>query len=598
MRKALLCLITLLTIQLTAQTNNHPSILIHSGDELRIKQSIENSPSMAVLHNIIIKESDVMLSLPCLKYEKIGKRLLDVSRECLRRVFYLSYSYQTTGDEKYAKRAEKEMLTVCAFPDWNPTHFLDVAEMTLGVSIGYDWTYNYLPQTSRNTISQAIINNGIKPSMDSKYNYWLQGSSNWNQVCNAGIIFGAIAVRDIEPELSKTIIDRSLKSITIPMKEYEPDGTFPEGFMYWGYGTTFNVMLISAAEKLLGNDLFPISKMPGFIRSASYILNMVGPSSKVFNFSDSFNQTGLNPAMFWFAQKTKDVGLLWTEKKYISSGNTGLKTDRLLPLSLIWGAGLDLKAAIEPTSNFWLGQGVAPVCLMRTSWSDKNAIFLGFKSGSPSTGHGHMDVGSFVMDANGVQWASDFGAQSYYSLESKGIDLWNNKQDSQRWKVFRYNNFTHNTLTFNDSLQRVSGVCKMDAWSDYQNKLFVTSDITPVYAGQVKKVVRTAAIINKSFVSIKDVIETLSAPTKVRWTLLTGAMPILNQEKNQIELTKSGKKLLIRINSPAKIILKTWPTKSPNEYDEPNPYTYLVGFEVQLPENSKIVLDVSLIPQE
>ena len=267
MRKTLLFLITLLSIQLSAQSNNHPSILIQPGDELRIKQFVENSPSMAVLQNVIIKESNVILSLPYLKYEKIGKRLLDVSRECLRRVFYLSYSYQITGEEKYANRAEKEMLAVCTFSDWNPTHFLDVAEMTLGVSIGYDWTYNYLPQTSRNIISQAIINYGIKPSMDSKYNYWLQGNSNWNQVCNAGIMFGAIAVKDIEPELSKIIIDRSLKSIAIPMKEYEPDGTFPEGFMYWGYGTTFNVMLISAAEKLLGNNLFPISKMPGFIRS-------------------------------------------------------------------------------------------------------------------------------------------------------------------------------------------------------------------------------------------------------------------------------------------------------------------------------------------
>lgn len=138
----------------------------------------------------------------------------------------------------------------------------------------------------------------------------------------------------------------------------------------------------------------------------------------------------------------------------------------------------------------------------------------------------------------------------------------------------------------------------MDAWSDNKNKMFVTSDITPVYAGQVKKVVRTASIINQSYVSIKDVIETLSTPTKVRWTLLTGAIPVLNQEKNQIELTKSGKKLLLKVNSPARIILKTWPTKSPNEYDEPNPYSYLVGFEVQLPVNSKIVVDVSLIPQE
>ena len=37
-----------------------------------------------------------------------------------------------------------------------------------------------------------------------------------------------------------------------------------------------------------------------------------------------------------------------------------------------------------------MGQGANPVCMMRTSWADSNALFLGFKAGSPSVNHGHM----------------------------------------------------------------------------------------------------------------------------------------------------------------------------------------------------------------
>ena len=102
---------------------------------------------------------------------------------------------------------------------------------------------------------------------------------------------------------------------------------------------------------------------------------------------------------------------------------------------------------------------------MRSSWSDSSAIYVGLKAGSPSVNHAHMDVGSFIMEADGVRWAMDFGMQNYESLESNGVDLWNSKQDSQRWQVFRYNNFVHNTLTVNNSLQRVAGQATITGYS-------------------------------------------------------------------------------------------------------------------------------------
>jgi len=595
--KNIVFLLLVIVSQLFAQipSNTHPSILMQKVDELQLKQAVQKSPELKILHDVIIRQSDSLLEKPCLKYQKTGKRLLDVSRECFRRVFYLSYSYRLTGDDKYAKRAEQEMLTVCAFADWNPSHFLDVAEMIMGVAIGYDWTYNYLSESSRKKISDAILNNGLKPSLETNGVWWLNSPSNWNQVCNAGIMFGAIAIRDNNPELAKTIIDRSLKSVLKPMTAYEPDGTYPEGYMYWGYGTSLNVLLISAAEKYLQREIFPVANMPGFIKSASYMLHMVGPTGASFNYSDCNKTVSLNPSIFWFAQKTNDPGLLWNERKYINTTNPELKKDRFLPAAILWGAGLNFDKTAHPTSNFWIGQGTTPVCLMRSSWTDRNAIFLGFKAGSPSAGHAHMDVGSFVMEANGVRWASDFGMQNYNSLESKGVDLWNQKQNSQRWQVFRYNNLAHNTLSFNDSLQRVAGNSKIDAWSDNPENMFATSDISEVYAGQVKKVIRTVSLINKSHVKITDKITTLSAPTNLRWTMLTEAKPKLLKNSNCIQLRKDGKKLLLKVNQNVKLTI--WSTKSPNAYDVDNDGTYLVGFEIQLPENANTVLEVVLQPK-
>ena len=72
-------------------------------------------------------------------------------------------------------------------------------------------------------------------------------------------------------------------------------------------------------------------------------------------------------------------------------------------------------------------------------------------------GHAHMDMGSFVMDADGVRWADDFGLQNYNSLESKGINLWGSGQDSQRWKLFCLDTSGHNVMRVDGAQQRVDG---------------------------------------------------------------------------------------------------------------------------------------------
>ena len=137
----------------------------------------------------------------------------------------------------------------------------------------------------------------------------------------------------------------------------------------------------------------------------------------------------------------------------------------------------------------WHGDGPNPVGVFRTSWSDTNALFLAFKGGSAGLSHGHMDAGSFILEADGVRWALDLGRQDYLSLESKGIDLWNSRQNSDRWRVFRLNNFSHNTLTIGNQLHRVNGAAKITEFRDAPNPN-ATLDLSPVSAGQADRVLR------------------------------------------------------------------------------------------------------------
>jgi len=574
----------------------HPRILLLKGEERLIEQSIAVNPVWKKMHQAILKECDHIVALPPIERIQIGRRLLDKSREALRRIFYLSYASRMTGEDKYMKRCEMEMLAIAAFSDWNPSHFLDVAEMTMAVSIGYDWLYEKLPADSRKIIGDAIVTKGINPSLDAKNNGWLTAVNNWNQVCNGGMTYGALAVADEYPELSASIINRAIKSIKLPMGEYKPDGAYPEGYSYWDYGTSFNVMFLSAIEKVFSSD-FGLTQAQGFLKTPGFLQNMTGVTGLPYNWGDCGPRGNLSPAMFWFAQKTNDPSLLWVEKTYLQKDNfSGLTRDRLLPAIMIWGIGLPFDQISAPKTNVWKGQGDNPVCLMRTSWTDPNAIFLGFKAGSPSVNHGHMDIGSFIMEADGVRWASDFGMQEYESLESKGINLWSMGQNAQRWTIFRLNNKAHNTLTFNDQLQQVKGYAKIDRFSDKEDLKYAISDLSTVYEGQLTAVKRGVAIVNQKYVVVRDEMQAGSQPATVRWQLMTTANPELG--KNSITLTKDGKKLVLQVKTTSEIVMKTWLTEPTTSYDAPNPGTILVGFELTLKPNEKQAIKVNLIPSE
>jgi hypothetical protein len=572
----------------------HPRLLLKAGEEQALKNNIAADPTWAAVHQAIINEANKMAGLPELKREQIGRRLLSVSREAIRRIFYLSYAYRMTGQEEYVRKAEREMLAIAAFSDWNPSHFLDVAEMTMAMSIGYDWLYAKLPLATQQRVAFAIFTKGIDPSMNSKNAWYKTATHNWNQVCNAGIAFGAIALMDQMPELSNSIIDAALESIQLPMKDYEPDGAYPEGFGYWDYGTSFNVMFLSAIEKLYGTD-FILDKNPSFLKTGEYRLNMAGPGYKSFNYSDNGLNGSLNAAMFWFASKTKNPSLLWTEKHYLSREIRA--GDRILPAILLWGSQIRIGEVQAPKNVVWTGAGVTPVALMRTSWTQPGAIYVGFKGGTASSNHAHIDAGSFVMDADGVRWASDFGAQDYNSLESKGVDLWNRAQTSDRWRVFRYNNMAHNTLTVNNSLHAVEGFAPLLSSSEQSGFINAIVEMSPVFGNQLAAARRGIAILDGQYVAVKDEIKTLSGQeTVVRWTMLTTATAKISG-KNSFELRHEGKRLRLEVVEPAKVSLKTWSTVSPNDFDAANPGTSLIGFEVTLPPSTEASILVKLIPQ-
>jgi hypothetical protein len=575
----------------------HPRLFISDKQLPGVMRNIRASGKLKILHKDIIRQADKLIDKKPLERIQIGRRLLSVSREALRRLQALSWAYRTTGDEKYLKRAEQEMLTIADFSDWNPPHFLDVAEMTAALAIGYDWLYNDLSAESRKRIRKAIVEKGIRPSLykskSGKELWWVNGTNNWNQVCHGGMTCGILAVMEDEPELAETIIHRSVNKVQVAMSEYEPDGAYPEGPGYWAYGTAYNVILIEAIDSALGTD-FGLSEKKTFAKSAEYYLHIAGPTGLFFNYGDCGAGSSFNPTVLWFANKYKDPSLLWNQKKMFDSAakrkSSGLAGRRTSVMALLWG----MSEAARPERLSWMGQGRNPVAMFRNSWDD-DATYLAIKGGDTSFHHAHMDSGSFVVDAEGLRWAMDLGREDYHKIETMGGSLWSRAQDGDRWKLFRYGTYAHNTLTVNGQQQRIDGTGLIVRYSDDRKFPHAVIDMSTIYNGQLKKAIRGASLLPSGQILIQDELEATDKPATVRWNMVTPAKVEIKSAKKAV-LAQKRKTMQFSVYTEADIKLATYSTEPRSALDEDNGDTRMLGFDVKLAANEKVTIQVVMTP--
>lgn len=571
----------------------HPRLWLTGGQEEAVKKAIAEYPFLAAYHRRIMDRCEEFISEPPAERRQEGKRLLGVSRTVMMRVFYLSYGYRMTEDLRYAERAEQEMLAACSFTDWNPSHFLDVGEMTMGLAIGYDWLYDQLSTDARKAISRAIVEKAFAAA-ETEHAAFYKSATNWNQVCNGGLVCGALAILEEEPLLAEKIIDKCLRFIPLALECYAPDGGYPEGFGYWTYGTAYQVMLNSALESALGHDA-GLSEVPGFLRSARYIQFMTAPGGDCFNFADASPTAFPNIMMFWFALKTGDTSLMRLERRYLDDPELKIgeyMEDRFLPCLMIYASKVDLRNIPPPPENFWHNGGQTPVFVYRGGWDSPEDTYLGIKGGSASTSHAHMDAGSFIYERAGVRWAMDLGMQDYYSLESRGVDLWNMDQDSQRWNVFRIGSSAHNTITLDGANHRVDGFAPLNRVyrSDIKG---AETDLSAVLGDAVKKCLRRVTLDRHDNLEIADVVKNGNAETTLRWTMCTPASAEI-VDRNTILLTENGKMVLLTVESPKLVELFVISNDPPGEYDYPNPGTCRVGYRIRLSPREKVEIKVKL----
>lgn len=563
----------------------HPRLWMDDRRQQEVSQLIQEDPLASAMQQAVLREADAILKRrPAAHIIHDGRRLLRESRLALHQILHCVWAWRFTGDDKYLRRATAELESACTMKDWNPPHFLDVAEMALAVAIGYDWLHAELTPQQRAMCEQAIRDKALRPARrlyDGKV-WWSSAINNWAQVCGGGIALAAIAVQGQDEDLSADLIDDGIELLSRCHHFYQPDGLYPEGPGYWHYGTNYHVKFIAALEAL-GHP----SDIPAELeQSGNSMIHLHSPTQLPFNFADgrAYRQSK-SPAQAWIAghynnhAQIRDLRKVLQERVAGSKGHT-----RCNPLHILWLPRAAKLAMAMPLHSVFKGEQAAAT--FRSGWEREDA-WLAAKAGTPVGGHSQMDVGSFCYDVHGIRWFHDLGSDNYNMPGYFG---------SERFDYFRNQNRSHNTLEINGELQdpkaRPSSISHLQ---QEPGKASAVMDLTPAYHRSAKSVQRSLEFIagegegRDGTAVIRD--EIVQPKGEVIWRAITDAE--VDIEDDTVTLRKDGKSIRVKRRSSA----GQWSVESaspPLEIENPN-----AGFRritLTVPQQDRVVIEVAIRP--
>ena len=323
-----------------------------------------------------------------------------------------------------------------------------------------------------------------------------------------------------------------------------------------------------------------------------------------FNYYDSWGKKVPAIPMWYFADKLKKPEVLFNELRALEEGRYDTKLSEVRLLAPIMGhvARIDLDNVSPPVKNMWYGHGANPVAMIRTKWdgSDED-VYVGIKGGSAANNHSHMDAGSFIFESQGVRWACDLGNQKYAPLENamKKLkkNLWDRRQQSGRWTVFRYNNYSHNTITLNENLHNAEGVATFEEVIQTDTEMGVVIDMTDVLKGDAVSAQRTVKLVDKKDLVVSDrVVAPEYKNVNYTWRMTGSGEPEITNDG--IVLTANGKTMYLKAEGNVEFEYCTWSTEPKMDYDDPNEGKYTVGITALVPVGTMADFKVVLTPNK
>ena len=377
---------------------------------------------------------------------------------------------KNASDFRYLERAELEALNLCVtWEDWNTEqHALDTGEALLATGLAYDWLYPYLNQSSLSAIASGIVSKGLIPYQKYLSNssiFWWKGNSiNWNCVCSSGGVVAVIALYGDQGaplwawhDILQPLVNDS--GVAPCVAAYNVDSSWTEGPGYWNYASKYNVWLFAALQSALGDrSASGLLDIPGVAEAARFPLWSTGANaltargeltSEIFNWADSaaLGEDWSPFAQWWGSHQAfnDSASAYWSRLGSRTQGPANINNSA-------WAGFVEALAFFEPSGTVdellalptYHVFDFIDVGVFRSPFNATQQNYISFKGGNSAWNHGHLDLGSFVMDYAGKRIAEDLGADSYNLPGYFG---------PQRFSYYRLNSLGHNVCIFGNESQ-------------------------------------------------------------------------------------------------------------------------------------------------
>ncbi|WEZ85879.1 heparinase II/III family protein (plasmid) [Rhizobium sp. 32-5/1] len=504
-------------------------LFLNGNDASVLRHRVVAEPHARALAETILAQAQAIMAKPLIdrRFEVGRPVMLQTSRLMADRVFLLGVAFFLTGGQIYRRRLIDEMLAACSFPDWNRSHFLDTAEMVAAIAIGRDWCKPLLTSSEKRVIDAAIVDFGLFPGLRSLISgsAWTKTPTNWNIVCCGGLIVAAVVMDDAE--ISGPVLEKACSAIRIGLAAYGQDGGWPEGASYWEYATRFAVLAFAALESK-GSALLTVDEFPALARTWRFGRALTAPSGMVFDSGDSIAISRRLPVYGWLAQKNNDrEAAQW---QWQAPGDVH-------PLDLLWYTSPSSTLICEATRATELFRDAGYATLQNTA--PQQGVYLAIQGGSNSTNHAHLDLGTFVLEYQGIRFVSDLGRGDYSTAGYFEPD--------KRFTHFLTRTCAHNTITFDErdqSLDARADFIASRSDSEVQEIACCIDDPGASflhYRGFALWDDGTVVVLDRLMARTAD-----AAPCDLEWSIHTQATVAVHDSR--LDLVLAGKRIYLWVN--------------------------------------------------
>lgn len=543
--------------------NIHPRLFFSTDDIHRIRKLNEQGDTLihiGYLQNQI--ESSKILKEPLLSYylDEAKLRVPSIHKFAVQ-LPHLVMMYQLTGDTLFARRIVNQFKKLNDFPDWGANrHFLDAGIGGFDFALAYDALYAFLTTEEKKMMRTAVLKYVLIPGKEQlqKKIWWSTANHNWNGICNGGIIMAALSMYEEDPNEMSEIIALAINALPKYIQSFDPDGQSDEGLMYWGYGLMYTTIAMESMQRVLGTS-FGLDQFTGFKKTGWFPAFVSGPVSSL-NIGDDPIKNGKSRSFFWFAKNNNDTALAKIQYELCKESNEMNWMDMLYYNPKMVRSNLKNNIPLENHIH-----GIELMSL-RSGW-DNNASFISLHGGYNNANHGHLDAGSFDLQANGEIWAygnlgrDEYTYPGYFSKTTLPSYTDTNliQSDAGRWHFYRLRAEGKNCLVFNPTVrpdQNEMGIATLLNKNIGINESSFKIDLTNCYTRDVSSYTRKI-LLNKSTTAMTVKDEFVSKDTStVWWGMHTKADITIWPKSNSALLQQNGKKMLVTIKSPSNAVFQ------------------------------------------